>query len=113
MDDSASVILAHRKLAREGGRARANALSREQRAKIARMGGRAGGRGRRKDDRIPPDLAKKIGDLIGRTVAALWYMPDSMKPPRFRGPARFVLKAIARNGHLDAYKSAHQLLKCL
>ncbi|MBI4179297.1 hypothetical protein HY522_07750 [bacterium] len=114
MDKDSWMALAHRRLAQKGGRARAKSLTGEERVNIARMGGRTGGRGRRKEDRLPPEVAEKIRKLIDRTAgAALWYMSDSMKRPRFRGPARQVLRAIACEGSLDDYKSAHQLLKCL
>ena len=114
MDKDLFLALAHRKLAQKGGRARARALSRDERRRIARLGGRAGGRGRRKVDRIPPDLAEKIWALIDQAGAsAVWYMPPAMKRPQSRLVARQVMRAIACNGSLEAYKSAHQLLKCL
>ena len=78
------------------------------------MGGLAGGRGRRKEDRIPDELREKIWELIAKnTPGALWRHSHEALHPRTRSMAKLTLRDLAENGTLQAYKTAHELIACL
>lgn len=108
------LALARKELASAGGKARAKALSREDRVKIARLGGQAGGRGRRKAEQIPDELREKIWALLASEAATtLWWATAEARQPRTRSMAKRSLRTVARYGTLHAYKTAHELVKCL
>lgn len=105
---------AKKSLASSGGIARAKALSPEERVKIARMGGRAGGRGRRKDDLLPDDLREKIWNLIkSEEATTLWWMTKEARRPQTRSMAKRTLRHFSQYSSLRSYKMAHEFIACL
>lgn len=110
--------LARQELARAGGIARAKALTREERRAIARKGGLAGGRSRRKgeneDDLLPDELREKIWALAAAEGATtLWRIHEEATRPETKKMAVLLLRDLSKHGSLKTYRLANELLQCL
>ena len=100
-------------MGRRGGFARAKRLSAGRRSEIARLGGKAGGRGRPRAARIPPEVKVQIEALFEECKnSCLWFVRREF-PLNSRAQARALLNAVMTHGNREQYIKARGYLSCL